>query len=127
MPRNFDRRIEIAFPVIEPRLQTKLKEILELQLADNTKAWWMRPDGTYVRSRQDDKPAFRFQERFYTMVQAEHASDAHIPFVAGLFCHQHAEPEYCTANGRCARPHLLLPCDPPRDCRLASRQGKSHS
>ena len=76
MPRNFDRRIEIAFPVIEPRLQTKLKEILELQLADNTKAWCMRPDGTYVRSRQDDKPAFRFQERFYTMLQAEHASSA---------------------------------------------------
>ncbi len=76
MPRNFDRRVEIAFPIIEPRLQTKLKEILELQLADNTKAWLMRADGSYVRNRQNGKPAFRFQERFYTMLQAEQASSA---------------------------------------------------
>jgi polyphosphate kinase len=34
MPRNFERRIEIAFPVVEPALQLRLKEILELQLAD---------------------------------------------------------------------------------------------
>ena len=26
MPRNFDRRIEIVFPVIDPRLQAKLKD-----------------------------------------------------------------------------------------------------
>jgi polyphosphate kinase len=76
MPRNFDRRIEIAFPVIEPRLQTKLREILDLQLDDNTKAWFMQPDGSYVRSRPDGKPAFRFQERFYNMLQAEQASSA---------------------------------------------------
>lgn len=74
MPRNFDRRIEIAFPVIEPRLQTKLKEILELQLADNTKAWLMRPDGSYVWNQRNEKPAFRFQERFYEMLKAEENS-----------------------------------------------------
>ena len=50
MPRNFDRRIEIAFPVMEPALQQRLKEILELQLADNVKGWWMQPDGNYVRN-----------------------------------------------------------------------------
>ncbi|HEX2928079.1 MAG TPA: hypothetical protein VHV54_00090, partial [Candidatus Binatia bacterium] len=70
MPRNFDRRVEIAFPILEPRLQTQLREILELQLKDNRKAWHMRPDGTYVRIR-DDKPAFRFQERYYEMLQTE--------------------------------------------------------
>src|SRR4029077_14185294 len=31
MPRNFVRRIEIAFPVMEPQLQKRLKEILEFQ------------------------------------------------------------------------------------------------
>ena len=76
MPRNFDRRIEIAFPVIEPRLQAKLKEILELQLADNIKARFMRPDGSYVRCRPDGKPPFRFQERFFAMLQAEQASSS---------------------------------------------------
>ena len=76
MPRNFDRRIEIAFPVIEPRLQTKLKEILELQLTDNVKSWLMQPDGSYVRIKNNDKPAFRFQERFYEMLQAEERSSS---------------------------------------------------
>jgi polyphosphate kinase len=76
MPRNFDRRIEIAFPVLEPRLQKKLKEILELQLADNVKGWLMQPDGSYVRIKNDDQPAFRFQERFYEMLQAEERSSS---------------------------------------------------
>lgn len=76
MPRNFDRRIEIAFPVIEPRLQTKLKEILELQLADNVKSWLMQPDGSYSRIKNNDKPAFRFQERFYERLQAEERSSS---------------------------------------------------
>jgi polyphosphate kinase len=70
MPRNFDRRVEIAFPVIEPRLQSQLKEILELQLADTAKAWLMRPDGSYIRIRPDGEPPLRFQERYYTMLQA---------------------------------------------------------
>ena len=74
MPRNFDRRVEIAFPVIEPRLQAQLKEILELQLAESRKAWLMRPDGSYIRIRQDDKPALRFQEHYYARLQAAELS-----------------------------------------------------
>jgi polyphosphate kinase len=76
MPRNFDRRIEIAFPVMEPQLQTRLKDILELQLADTVKGWWMQPDGSYVRSRNKDLPALRFQERFYEILQAENSSSS---------------------------------------------------
>jgi polyphosphate kinase len=71
MPRNFDRRIEIAFPVIEPRLQAKLKDFLELQLADTVKGWWMQPDGDYVRTVNKDHSGLRFQERFYEILQAE--------------------------------------------------------
>jgi polyphosphate kinase len=71
MPRNFDRRIEIAFPIIEPRLQTNLKEILELQLGENVKGWSMQPDGSYKRIESQDGPTFRFQERFYEMLQSE--------------------------------------------------------
>jgi polyphosphate kinase len=71
MPRNFNRRIEIAFPVMEPQIQKKLKDILELQLADTVKGWWMEADGNYVRRRNKDMPALRFQERFYEIVKAE--------------------------------------------------------
>jgi polyphosphate kinase len=76
MPRNFDRRIEIAFPVLEPRLQAKLKDFLELQLADAVKGWWMKPDGTYIRSPDQGMPGLRFQERFYEIVQAKSRSSA---------------------------------------------------
>ena len=76
MPRNFDRRIEIAFPIVEPRLQTKLKEILELQLRENMKGWIMQPDGSYTRIENQNGPAFRFQERYYEMLQAEEHSSS---------------------------------------------------
>jgi len=71
MPRNFTRRIEIAFPVLEPQLQMKLMDILERQLADSVKAWRMEADGRYVRNRTNDASGFRFQERFYETLQAE--------------------------------------------------------
>lgn len=70
MPRNFNRRIEIAFPVLEPQLQNRLKSILELQLSDTVKGWWMKSDGSYERLTKADG-AVRFQERFYEMLQAE--------------------------------------------------------
>jgi polyphosphate kinase len=76
MPRNFDRRIEIAFPVIDSRLQAKLKDFLELQLTDTVKGWRMQPDGSYVRSSNNDQSGLRFQERFYEILQAENKSSA---------------------------------------------------
>ena len=76
MPRNFDRRIEIAFPVLEPRLQAKLRDFLELQLSDAVKGWWMQPGGNYVRNSNNDQPGLRFQERYYEILQAENRSSA---------------------------------------------------
>ena len=75
MPRNFERRIEIAFPVVEPALQLRLKEILELQLADNVKGWWMQADGSYIRG-PNEKRTIRFQERHYEKLQAEVGSSS---------------------------------------------------
>jgi polyphosphate kinase len=74
MPRNFNRRIEIAFPVVEPALQVRLKEILELQLTDTIKGWWMQSDGTYVRTPPQGKEAVRFQELFYENLQLQERS-----------------------------------------------------
>ena len=71
MQRNFDRRIEIAFPVLEPALQNHLKEILETQLADSVKSWWMQPDGRYLRAKTDGSNGLRSQERLYALAAAE--------------------------------------------------------
>jgi polyphosphate kinase len=49
MSRNLDARVEATVPIEDPRLQEEVKEILDLQLADNVKAWDMRPDGSYVQ------------------------------------------------------------------------------
>ena len=38
MPRNFERRIEIAFPIYDPRIKAQLRRYLDLQWADNAKA-----------------------------------------------------------------------------------------
>jgi polyphosphate kinase len=54
MPRNLDRRVEILFPVSQPRLVRYLRdEVLQVYLADNVKARVLKPDGTYQRVRPE--------------------------------------------------------------------------
>jgi polyphosphate kinase len=65
MPRNLDRRVEIAFPVLDPHLQTQIREILEIQLADTVKARRILPDGSSVRIRGRMESRLRSQERLY--------------------------------------------------------------
>jgi polyphosphate kinase len=56
MPRNLDRRVEVAFPVQDPKLVRFLRdEVLAIYLADVAKARHMKPDGTYER------PSDRYQ------------------------------------------------------------------
>ena len=38
MKRNFSRRIEAAFPVYNEKLQKEIKDVIDIQLTDNTKA-----------------------------------------------------------------------------------------
>jgi polyphosphate kinase len=48
MERNFFRRIEVCFPVLDPRLKRRVvKEGLRSYLADNCQAWDMDGDGQY--------------------------------------------------------------------------------
>ena len=49
MPRNLDRRVEIIFPVEDGVLKSKVKHILDVQLADNLKAYEMTDEGNYVK------------------------------------------------------------------------------
>ncbi|MCS6798520.1 MAG: polyphosphate kinase 1 [Myxococcota bacterium] len=50
MPRNFVRRVEVMYPIEDPRLRARvIDEILRVQLEDNQKAHEMRPDGSYAR------------------------------------------------------------------------------
>ncbi len=50
MPRNLDRRVEVIFPVKEPKLISRLRdEILEVYLADTVNAHVLQADGSYCR------------------------------------------------------------------------------
>ncbi len=50
LPRNFFRRIELAFPVEDGVLRERIiREVLGVSLADNRKARGLRPDGSYRR------------------------------------------------------------------------------
>lgn len=56
MPRNMERRVEVAFPVMDRRAKKKLREILSQYLADTVKARLLQPDGSYVRVDQGSAP-----------------------------------------------------------------------
>ena len=49
MPRNLDRRVEAVVPVTDPDLQARLQQILAVNLADDSLAWELHPDGTWIK------------------------------------------------------------------------------
>jgi len=56
MPRNFFRRIELAFPVENPTLRDQIiNEVLPSFLHDRVKARELQPDGTYRRLKPEGK------------------------------------------------------------------------
>jgi polyphosphate kinase len=74
MRRNFDHRLEIAFPVLDEQHQAKLKEILETQLADSSKCWRIQNDGHSVRICSGETPHLRSQEQLHELMRSEHSS-----------------------------------------------------
>lgn len=58
MPRNLDHRVEIIFPVSDPKLVRRLKDdILERYLHDERNARMMGSDGTYTRRKAGPESA----------------------------------------------------------------------
>ena len=80
MPRNLDRRVEIAFPILDPGLQTQVRTVLDVQLADTVKARRILPDGSSVRIQVDGGLGIRSQERLYEITGAADI----LPSVAAL-------------------------------------------
>jgi polyphosphate kinase len=71
MDRNFFRRIELAFPVLDKKLKARvIREGLQASLADNVQAWEMEPDGTYVR-KQPGKARHSAQEELLEALARE--------------------------------------------------------
>lgn len=66
MPRNFRRRVEVLFPILDPDLKARVRdEILAPMAADNVKGWVLGPDGRYTRNLVTAaQTPVRSQERF---------------------------------------------------------------
>jgi polyphosphate kinase len=64
MPRNFFRRFEVTFPILDPALRARVvHEILAISRADDVKAWVLDADGCY-RRRVPEGKGVRSQEVF---------------------------------------------------------------
>jgi polyphosphate kinase len=49
MPRNLDRRVEAATPVLDPSLKRRLDQMFRVELEDDVLAWRLRSDGTWTK------------------------------------------------------------------------------
>jgi polyphosphate kinase len=63
MTRNLSRRVEVAIPIFDPEIRRQIQTLVDLQLADNTKARIIDEEGCspYARSKG---PPLRSQEAF---------------------------------------------------------------
>ncbi len=70
MDRNFFRRTEVCFPVRRRALRSRLREDLELMLADNCQSWQLSGDGSYRRREPEAAEPVAAQERLLAELQA---------------------------------------------------------
>jgi polyphosphate kinase len=78
MPRNFYSRYEVAFPVKDATLKRYVKDtILAKGLADNQKAWLLKPDGAYARvAAASGAPLVRSQTFFEALARSDYRDTA---------------------------------------------------
>ena len=69
MDRNFFRRIELAFPILDERLKRRvIKEGLKPYLEDNCQAWVMDGDGGYRRLQPKPDKRYSAQEELLALL-----------------------------------------------------------
>lgn len=64
MPRNLDKRVEIAFPVLDEDLKERVIHILDIQLQDTMKARILEADGLYKRVDKRGRIRLNSQDYF---------------------------------------------------------------
>ncbi|HKI87463.1 MAG TPA: polyphosphate kinase 1 [Draconibacterium sp.] len=72
MPRNLNRRIEVACPIYNPEIRAELKEMLNIQLKDNSKARILDPELLNEYNKTDTDKVYRAQEDYYNYIKNKH-------------------------------------------------------
>jgi len=109
MPRNFQRRIEVMFPVDDEGLRDRvIDEILGIALKDNVKARRLMSDGRYVRRQpeaaadgQSVETSLRSQYRFMELAREKAQAGPPLPGTGGTY---HVRPAPPTRTGSGAAP-----------------------
>lgn len=69
MTRNLDHRVEVGFPVLEKNLKQEIRDIINIQLHDNTKAREINSLNNNRYLKTDDKIKIRSQFDTYTYLK----------------------------------------------------------
>ncbi len=69
MTRNIDRRVEVAFPIIDPRIRKEIRDIINIQLRDNTKAREINRSNSNRYIGAKSKIKHRAQEDIYNYLK----------------------------------------------------------
>lgn len=100
MGRNLDRRVEVAFPIYDEALCRELRALIDLQLADNTKA-------RIIDEQQQNRYAARMEDE--TPVRAQMATYRLLESGMNVECRPKPDLEVVNALCREERPSFL-PC-----------------
>src|SRR5262249_42557837 len=73
LPRNFSRRIELTFPLLDAAVRRRASSILDAALEDDAAGWILHADGSWTR-REAAEGAISSQERFIRQARMEAVS-----------------------------------------------------
>jgi len=72
MPRNMDRRIEVIFPIDDPKARSRIiDEIIPIYWADTENAWQLQSDGSYSMRSQEEGPIWDSQQKFIEIAREQ--------------------------------------------------------
>lgn len=70
MPRNLNRRVELLFPIEDPDCRARVKEVLDVELADTVRAHFLSPDGSYHKLDLRGKEKLDSQQKLIDLADA---------------------------------------------------------
>jgi polyphosphate kinase len=73
MTRNLDHRVEVGFPIYDEDIKKEIRDIIDIQLADNTKARQINQLNNNKYKKTGDKDVNRSQLDTYTYLKTKHS------------------------------------------------------
>ncbi|MDR2768341.1 MAG: polyphosphate kinase 1 [Treponema sp.] len=62
MPRNLERRVELLIPLLDEKIKSEVKEILESYFKDNVQSWMLESSGVWKRLGAEGGELFEVQK-----------------------------------------------------------------